>query len=217
MVPTAILKRAQETGLAGIGICDHNSCENVPAVRAASSGTGITVFGGMEINSREEIHILALFGDDDALFDLQEVIYSRLPGENDEEAFGHQWIVDGDDYVIAKNPRLLAGACDFSMEEIIDLVHQRGGLAIASHVNRLVNSVISQLGFMPDSADFDGIEIADTGAGEDEIPGLQYGKNRVQVTFSDAHTLSEIGKKTTVLPLEDLRFSDVRAWFARGL
>ena len=51
MLPTAIIKRAKEENLDGIAICDHNSAENVLAVRKAGEKAGVQVLGGLEICS----------------------------------------------------------------------------------------------------------------------------------------------------------------------
>ena len=61
MVPAKIVDQAKKSGLDVIGICDHNTAENVPAVRCAGSELNLRVLGGMEITTQEEVHILALF------------------------------------------------------------------------------------------------------------------------------------------------------------
>ena len=62
---------AKNSGLDIIGICDHNSCENVPYVKRSAQNVDISVKGGMEITSREEVHILALFENDKDLFSIE--------------------------------------------------------------------------------------------------------------------------------------------------
>ncbi|MCK4909475.1 MAG: PHP domain-containing protein, partial [Planctomycetes bacterium] len=61
MRPTAIVKQARKVGLDMIGICDHNSVENVAAVIRAGVREGLSVIPGIEITSQEEVHILGLF------------------------------------------------------------------------------------------------------------------------------------------------------------
>ncbi len=89
MLPTAIVKEAKEQNLDIIGICDHNSVENVEAVKKAGEKESMAVIGGVEITSREEVHILGLFDNDDVLQDIKRMIEQNLPGENDEEAFSY--------------------------------------------------------------------------------------------------------------------------------
>ncbi len=61
MMPEFILERAQELGLNLIAVTDHNSAENAAAMMTAAKGTGITVLPGMEVQTREEAHLLCLF------------------------------------------------------------------------------------------------------------------------------------------------------------
>ncbi|HUU81410.1 MAG TPA: PHP domain-containing protein, partial [Acidobacteriota bacterium] len=61
MSPKAIVKRSAEEKLDIIAICDHNSAENVEACIRAGLKHGIRVLPGMEVNSREEVHTLAIF------------------------------------------------------------------------------------------------------------------------------------------------------------
>ena len=83
MSPRKIVREAKRKGLEVIGICDHNSAENVPAVEKNARKEGIRVIGGMEVTSKEEVHILALFDMEDKLFSLQEKVYENLHGTND--------------------------------------------------------------------------------------------------------------------------------------
>ena len=61
MIPPLIVHRALQAGLALIAVTDHNSAENVAAVIEAAEGTGLTVLPGMEVQTREEVHLTCLF------------------------------------------------------------------------------------------------------------------------------------------------------------
>lgn len=140
-----------------IAICDHNSAENVQAVIRAAEKVGLAVIGGMEITSREEVHVLGLFQEDLLLNAVQDVIYDNLQGENDPGIFGEQLVMDGQDRVIRRNRRLLIGATNLSLDEVVRIIHEFNGLAIASHVDRPSFSVLSQLGFIPEDLQLDGV------------------------------------------------------------
>jgi len=58
MTPPAIIAAAKVKGLEIIGICDHNSAENVRAVAEAGAAEGITVLGGIEVQTVEDVHVL---------------------------------------------------------------------------------------------------------------------------------------------------------------
>ena len=94
MVPTAIVDQAKRMGLDIIGICDHNSAENVVPCSRPAGGEDLPVIPGMEITSREEVHVLGLFRDEEGLSALQNLVYGNLPGENNPDFFGAQTIVD---------------------------------------------------------------------------------------------------------------------------
>ena len=65
--PAEIVRKAREAGLTYIAICDHDSIEGVaPAQEAASKNPGITVIGGVEVNTdipTGELHLLGYFYD----------------------------------------------------------------------------------------------------------------------------------------------------------
>ena len=61
MTPNLIVEKAKSIGIDAICICDHNSSENVAAIKKTGVEKGLEVFCGMEVNSREEVHILAIF------------------------------------------------------------------------------------------------------------------------------------------------------------
>ncbi len=99
MQATAIVEQAIKVGLDVIAVCDHNSAENVAAVVKAGQREALPVIPGIEITSSEEVHILGLFKTEQDLMDVQQVVYENLPGENSEEAFGPQIIIDEWGYI----------------------------------------------------------------------------------------------------------------------
>jgi hypothetical protein len=159
MLPAAIVQQAKSRGLDCIGICDHNSAENVLAVRKAGAKQGVQVLRGMEICSSEEVHILGFFDDDESLLKMQEIVYENLPGQNDVEYFGEQLIVDEEDKVIGSTGKLLIGSTGLGVNDIVGLIGDLGGIAIASHVDRDSFSIIGQLGFIPGELTLDGVEV----------------------------------------------------------
>jgi predicted metal-dependent phosphoesterase TrpH len=94
MHPKALVERAIAAGLDILAICDHNASENVSYVINAALGKNLKIFPGMEITTSEEVHFLALFDSLPDLARLQEIVYQHLAGENDEDRFGVQAIVN---------------------------------------------------------------------------------------------------------------------------
>jgi predicted metal-dependent phosphoesterase TrpH len=209
MVPTLIVGEAKKKNLDVIAICDHNSAENVSAVKKAGAREGIAVIGGIEITSREEAHVLALFEKEADLRHVEGIIYEHLPGKNDQDYFGEQLIVDEDDKIVGINDRLLIGATTLLVEQVVDIVHQSGGIAIASHVDREAFSIIGQLGFIPDGLNIDGLEISARNSLEEVETRLPQVKEFPIVSFSDAHYLEDIGKTHTSFFTENVSIDEL--------
>jgi predicted metal-dependent phosphoesterase TrpH len=83
MSPRKIVRRSLEIGLDLIALCDHNSAENAGATMREGDKRGLQVLPGLEICSREEVHILALFDDLDPALEMQAYVYANLPGPAD--------------------------------------------------------------------------------------------------------------------------------------
>jgi len=209
MLPSKIVKKAKFEGLDAIGICDHNSVENVVAVKKAGKRENLEVIGGIEITSQEEVHILALFGNDADLLRIQNVVYEHLPGVNDEEAFGEQLIVDENDRIVGINNRLLIGATTLLVEQIVEIIHKLGGIAIASHIDREAFSIISQLGFIPEELNLDGLEVSPLNSAEEVRTKLPQVNDFPIVGFSDAHYLEDIGKAHTSFVMEKVNIDEI--------
>ncbi|MDQ7826518.1 MAG: PHP domain-containing protein [Candidatus Eremiobacteraeota bacterium] len=212
MTPGMIVMEAKKKGLHAVAICDHNSAENVVAAQRAGERNGIRVLGGIEVTSREEVHVLSLFEDNESLFELQRIIYENLEGENDTEAFGYQIVTDEEDEPSELNEHLLIGATKLSINAIVKEIHRLSGLAVASHVDREGFGIITQLGFIPPSLKLDALEIS---------PRITYEKARKTlavgafplITSSDAHRLEEIGKSFTRVLVEDVTVEELRKAF----
>ena len=198
MSPLAVTKTAAEKGLDIIAITDHNSAENIIAAQKASENMELTVLAGMEIASSEEAHILAFFDDTDSIMKLQGIIYKNLlPGENDEKMFGEQIVVNEKDEVLEFNKRLLIGATLLSAQEIIDTIHSLGGLSVASHIDKEVFSIISQLGFISEDMEFDALEMSPHMDREKANDIFESYNSFSWISSSDAHYITDIGKRTT--------------------
>jgi PHP family Zn ribbon phosphoesterase len=208
MSPRAIVRQARERDIDILGICDHNSAENVPALRDAGQPLRISVLAGMEITSQEEVHVLGLFDDIESAMALQAIVYAHLEGENDPEAFGLQVVVNPDGEVLRFNPRLLIGASSLPLDRVVALVHEFDGLAIASHVDREGFSLIGQLGFVPDNLPIDALEFSPAMSREAALD--RFGPRRPLVSASDAHRLDEVGRASTSFWMEDGTVQEIR-------
>jgi PHP family Zn ribbon phosphoesterase len=209
--PRAIIQQSKEKKLDIIGVTDHNSAEHVLIAVTLGREAGIWVLPGIEVSSAEEIHLLALFENAEEALIFQGYVYDHMPDtENDPEVFGYQPVVNRDDEILYFNPRLLIGATDLPIEQLIAKAHQLNGIVIASHVDREAFSLISQLGMIPADLDLDALEIS---------PRMTVAEARTRfgptlrfplITASDAHSLGEIGTRTTSFFIEEPSLKELK-------
>ncbi len=212
MSPLGVVREALRKGLDLIGVCDHNSAENVLAVKKAGRQNGLLVIGGMEVSSSEEAHLLVFFEFDEDLLRFQDVIYRHLAGANDEHAFGQQVIADEEDGVTGFCERLLIGATSLPVERIIhDARAVRGeSLVIAAHVDREAYSIIGQLGFIPPRLELDAVEVSRHTAVAALLARFPDCKNYPIITGSDAHFTGDIGTRYTCLTVADGSIAEIK-------
>ena len=210
MSPRAIVDKGLERGMEIIALCDHNSAENVGAAMRAGRLKGLCVLPGMEITSKEEVHVLAIFDTQEQALRMQEIIYRHLRGTNRPELFGDQVVANEFDEVERFNDRLLIGAAQIDLHQVVKDVHRLGGLSIASHVDRPSFSILSQLGFIPGDVSFDALEISRNATRDRvvrEMPGVE---GFTLVSFSDAHFLHEVGEPFSSFLMETPEVEEIR-------
>jgi 3',5'-nucleoside bisphosphate phosphatase len=161
MIPPLIIQSAKDLGINLLAITDHNATANIRAVMQAAEGTGIHILPGMEIQTREEIHMLCLFDTPDQTDEWQKHIDATLPDiKNDPEHFGEQFVVDSTGDFIRREDRLLLNSSHLNLDHAVQIVHEIGGIAIPAHINRKAFGLLEILGFIPPEIPFDAVEIS---------------------------------------------------------
>jgi len=193
MIPPLIVRRARELGLGLLAVTDHHSVENAGAVREAARAHGITVLPGMEVQTREEVHILCLFDDLEQALGWQELVWAHIPVlPNREEFFGAQYIVDAAGQHLRTNQRLLQTSTDLSFEDVLALAGERGGLAIPAHVDRTRCSLFANLGMIPFGVELDGVEISRRISPAEALQRFPSIAGLGMIQSGDAHRLEEM-------------------------
>jgi len=210
MSPRDIIRRCQETSLDLIAVCDHNTCENAGAVMREGARRGLAVLPGLEICSREEVHVLAVFDRLAQALAMQAWVYAGLEGLNQPELFGWQVVANEDSEVLGENPRLLIGATRLGLSEIVRRTHALDGLSLSAHVDRPANGIINQLGFIPPDLALDGVEVSWRLPLSEARARLPEIGDRPCITSSDAHRLDDIGRASTVLHLAAPTLPEIR-------
>jgi PHP family Zn ribbon phosphoesterase len=216
MSPRRIIRRSRELHLDLIAVCDHNSAENAAAVMREGRRHGVGVLPGLEVCSREEVHVLALFGEPQQALAMQDIVYAQLSGENRPELFGYQIVSSEADEVLAENSRLLIGATRLGLMDIVRATHALNGLSLAAHADRPANGIIHQLGFIPADLAIDGVEVSHRtppAAAPATLPAIG---NRPCVTSSDAHRLDDIGRACTVFKIASATIQEI-TWALKGV
>jgi PHP family Zn ribbon phosphoesterase len=192
MIPPLIVQTALACGINLIAITDHNASENVAAVMKAAQGSPLTVLPGMELQTKEEVHVLCLFDTLDQLAQLQAIVDETLPDiQNNIEFFGEQFIVDHTGEFIKRKDRLLINSTRNSLEQAFLKVTELGGLFIPAHVNRQAFGLIYHLGFVPPELDIIALEISRHITPENARQEFPQIKGYPLIQSGDVHYLSD--------------------------
>src|SRR5690554_6837464 len=191
MDPPRVFARAREAGLRIIAITDHNSTANLPAF-LASPPKDLWVIPGMEVQTKEEVHMVCVFPGLDEAMEWGELVKKHLPPvKNRPELFGEQTVVDGEGNSIGEEEILLLNSVSLSLEVVVKMVTDRKGLVYPAHYRRPSFSIHSQLTVVTSCLPQQVLEISpgdDETALEKECPGYRF------ICSSDAHRLAEIGR-----------------------
>jgi len=192
MIPPLIVREAIKHGLNLIAITDHNASHNVPAVIKAAEGKNLTVLPGIELQTKEEVHILCIFDDFDQLTAMQTIVDESLPDmKNNAEFFGEQFIVDDTGDFIQREERLLITSTSLSFDQAFQAVTSLGGLFIPAHVNRKGFGLIYHLGFIPPGIAIDALEISRHITIETAIKEFPQIKGYPLIQSGDVHYLED--------------------------
>lgn len=201
MTPNNIVNMALLNELDVIAITDHNSCENVEAVMEVAKDLGILVIPGIEIETKEEIHIICLFPNIQKAKVVQEIVYSKLPNiKNNNKYFGEQILLNSEDDIVGSIDRLLTGAVNLSINELFDLIQEQKGAFMPAHIDRPSYSLISNLGMIPANLNLSSLEISRHVSYED------YKKRYLEYNLfqsSDSHDLGYIGTCNRVIEVQE--------------
>ncbi|MBN1596844.1 MAG: PHP domain-containing protein [Bacteroidales bacterium] len=211
MNPARIIQAAKTKNIDILGITDHNSTLHSKLMIELGAENDIKVLPGVEVNTSEEIHCLAFFENLDITNRFQEFLDENLPDvPNNSTLYGFQVLVDRDGNIIKEIDKLLVSALKCSIYEVAEKVYELGGIFIPAHVDRPYNSLLSQLGSIPNDLKLDALEVsARFGAGQfrEMHPEL---KDYTLITNSDAHHPDMIARATTQFRIAKPSFSEIK-------
>lgn len=203
MTPNNIVNMALLKGLDAIAITDHNSALNVRSCCECGKKSGLIVLPGMEIETAEDVHIVALFSEVNQAEKFGDFVSQKLPPiKNRVDIFGPQNVINCEDGVVCAVENLLSTATTLPLREALESIWSFGGIAIPAHIDKSSYSIISNLGFIPSDIDFPTLEIKfpenkDSFVKTHNLHGANILHN------SDAHFLWDISEKEHFITPEE--------------
>ncbi len=200
MTPNNIVNMSLIKGLNIISVTDHNSAGNLSAVMEVSAKAGIKAIPGLEVTTKEEVHVLCYFKELISAIEFADIIYDSLPFiKNNPEIFGEQNIYNSTDEITGTLEKLLINATNYTVEDIYSIVKKYNGVMIPAHINKMTNGILGVLGFMPINLKIDFVEIYS------KIPINNKIKEKYKVlNNSDAHQLIDISEALNYFELNDI-------------
>ncbi len=162
MTPNNIVNMAKLKELNLIAVCDHNSMLQQKAIIQCAKNNELDYLIGVELQTKEEVHVLAYFNDEEVIDEFQAWIKEHQGStKNNAKFFGEQLIMNELDQVVAHEEILLIDSLDVDLSQCIEAIHRYQGKAVLAHVMHKSNGIITQLGFIPPDLKYDGIEVTD--------------------------------------------------------
>ena len=203
MSPAVIAEKAAALGIRAAAITDHNSALNCRAFETCCLGRGILPVFGIEVTSIEEAHILTLFETVEQAEELGRIIYDMIPGiMNNPEKSGDQVYVDKDENILGAADKYLITAAELSLDELLAITEDLGGMFIPAHIDKPLFSIPAQLGFLP-PMNYTALETT-------VIPCPVETGGRPLIRNSDAHYPEDIGCRYSILNVEKLSFEGIK-------
>ncbi len=194
MTPNNIVNMAKVLGLRAIAVTDHQAADNVKSVQKLAEQAGLVYIPAMEVQSKEEIHLLCYFPDIEALEWFAGTVEASLDHRFQIETahFGDQLVMDENDRILSRKRVLLSQSSELTLEQIWKMIRRLGGCCVPAHVDRQTYSLLGQLGFVPPELGISTLEVSMHGILNNwHLARLQAGEYKV-ITSSDAHCLEQM-------------------------
>ncbi|MFO7657179.1 MAG: PHP domain-containing protein [Bacteroidales bacterium] len=211
MAPVRIIEKAVAEKIDILAITDHNSTLHCKLMCELGKEAGIKVLPAVEITTSEEVHCLAFFETVETANEFQHVIEQYKPDiPNRKEIFGNQPVVDKEENILYEVDWLLISALRLTLGEAVNTVTSMNGIFVPAHINRTSNSILANLGFIPDSLKINAVEISkncDVGIYLAKLPEIN---KYTVIRGSDAHCIEDIGTGFTELHMKNVDFGEIK-------
>jgi len=154
----------------------------------------IRVIPGVELTSREEVHLLAYFPDIKALLKMEKQIDNYLPGKkNNSRIFGNQLYYNLKGEIIGIDDALRQIALNIGLDNLVEFIHSIEGIAVPAHIDKDRFSLLSQLGFLDQEADYDAVEASKFKWRKEKFQLGDTWDGFPVIAGSDSHGVEDIG------------------------
>ena len=200
MTPNNIINMSYIKGLNVISVTDHNTAKNLPAVMMLGEKAGIKVIPGIEVTTKEEVHVLCYFNKVKDALAFGDKIYASLPDiKNNTVIFGEQNIYNCNDEIVGCMDKLLLNASSYTIEDVCALAKYHHGIMVPAHINKKSNSILGVLGFIPKNLKIDFVEVySKTEVNKKIVENYKVLRN------SDAHQLGDISEAENFIELDNI-------------
>lgn len=194
-----IFNMAYIKGLQLIAITDHNSLKQQYYLEKIIEHDilkgKIDYVHGVELQSSEEIHLLAYFKKGSNLNVIQEWIDKHLiKVKNQSDYYGNQYIFNEFDEVIGIEDNLLISSLDLNVYQIVKKVHEFNGVVILAHVMAKRYGIYEVYHGIPDDLNYDEIEVESIKQLNELKQLCKHLKDDYVFFNSDAHNLESISE-----------------------
>ncbi len=211
MSPKNIMEKAQRAGISIIAVTDHNSMANCIVYEQKALEYKINYIYGVEIQTAEEIHLVALFDDKNEAMTFDKELYNvLLPIKNNPDYFGDQVVVNKDENIVRFEDKALINSITWTLDQTISRLRNYNTFVFPAHVDTEAFSIIGQLGFIPDNLNFDAFGITAQCDIDEFLSKYSYLKSLPLIRNSDAHYLNQIGAGYTRFYIEKPTLSEIR-------
>jgi hypothetical protein len=198
MSPENVIRVLKEKNIDIFAITDHNRMLNFQAFYSKALENDLVCLPGVEIQTQEEIHLVALFDDISRARLFEEELYNSLLGiKNDPEYFGDQIIINEMEEILGFEEKALINSSMWSLDETVQKVLDYEGFCFPAHEDAMSFSIIAQLGFIPDYLDFPAIGISSKCNAENLFTKYPDLKKYTLIRCSDAHYVQDIASGFT--------------------
>ncbi len=202
--PALLAVEAMEQGIEILALTDHNCGKNLPAFAEACELCSILPLFGMEVTTVEDVHVLTLFKDLQNALEFSAFVEFLLPKrKNNPKLFGNQLVVNIEGEVIERVDALLVSSSNLSFSDVVEEALSRDALVIPAHIDRFANSVLANLGFLPDLP-YSALEAI-------HIPVNADTRGLAVLTGSDAHSLEQVGRRSCCLEMPSISYESLKA------